>query len=262
MRAFGCLAALFFLLSPSLAEEETRDEAIEVYFAQAESKEKPWVIEGGLGFTYKDGNSDLLNFAFRGKFEKRWTKDLLRLTLQSIYSEESGVETASEHILVQRWEHYFGEKHRFYQQLWLENDSQESLSLRLVLSAGYGYRFVKNEKFEMWGEIGAGWSSDNFYGGDSNDEGIIQLQVEWTWQVTKYLKYEQSIAFWPSLSNGGEFKFIWDSKFTLPVSERWSLSLVVQDQYNSDPQPGNEKNDFTLLFTLNFDFTKKPEKKE
>jgi hypothetical protein len=36
----------------------------------------------------------------------------------------------------------------------------------------------------------------------------------------------------------------------------------VQDQYNSDPPAGNEKNDLTIIFTLNFDFTKKPEKKE
>ena len=260
MRVLRILAALFLTLAPALAEE-TRDEAIEVYFAQSDgAKELPWKIEGSLGFTMKDGNSDLLNFAARALFEKRWVKDLLRFTLQSVYSEESKVETASEHILVQRWEHYLGEKHRLYQQLWLETDSQESLALRIVLSAGYGYRFVKSEKFEMWGEVGGGWSSDTFYGGEEKNEGILQLQVEWTWQVTKTLLYKQVIAYWPSLSESGEFKFIWDSRFTLPVSDRWSLSLVVQDQYNSDPQPGNEKNDFTIIFTLNFDFTPKEKK--
>ena len=109
----------------------------------------------------------------------------------------------------------------------------------------------------MWGEVGAGWSSETFYGGDSNDEGVLQLNLEWTWQITKALLYVQHIQYWPSLSNGGEFKLIWDSKFTMPISERWAFALIVQDQYNSDPQVGNENNDFTIIFTLNFDFTKK-----
>jgi len=262
MRIIRIFAALLVAISPVLAEEETRDDSIDDYFAQAAGEELPWVIEGGLGFTYKDGNSEVLNFALRGKVEKKWAADLLRFTLQSIYAENAGVESTSEHILVQRYEHYMGEKHRIWQQLWLETDSQESLSLRFVLTAGYGYRFVKNENFELWGEVGGGWSSETFYGGASNDEGIAQININWTWQITKALKYIQNIQFWPSLSNGGEWKMIWDSQFIMPVSDRWSFALIVQDQYNSDPPAGNEKNDFTIIFTLNFDFTKKPEKKE
>ncbi|MEM8883512.1 MAG: DUF481 domain-containing protein [Planctomycetota bacterium] len=243
------------------AEVETREDAIEAYFAQAEGKELPWAVNGGIGLTFKDGNTDILTFAARLSAEKNWERDLLRFTLQSIYSRDSGIETASEHILVQRWERYFGEKHRFWQQLWLETDSQESLSLRLVLTAGYGYRFVKTENFVLWGEIGGGYQGERFYGGRENNEGIAQINIEWTWQVTKQLLYEQVIQFWPSLSEGGEFKFIFDAKLTLPVSERWSFSLIVQDKYDSQPVDGNEKNDLTVIFTLNFDFTKK-EKKE
>ena len=261
MHAIRIFAVLFALGVPAFAQE-TRDEAIEIYYAETAEGPKPWKVEGGVGFTYKDGNSDLLNFALRASFEKQWIKDLIRFTIQSIYSEESGVETASEHIMVQRYEHYFGEKHRFWEQLWLETDSQESLSLRIILTAGYGYRFTKTETFVMWGEIGGGVQSDNFYGGDSKDEGVLQLNLEWTWQITKTLKWVQHIQYLPSLSNGGEFRFLWDSEFTLPVSERWSFSLILQDQYNSNPEAGNEKNDVTIIFTLNFDFTKKPEEKK
>jgi len=131
-----------------------------------------------------------------------------------------------------------------------------------VLSAGYGYRLVKtaDEKFEMWGELGAGYRSDNFYGGASEGEAILQVNVDWTWKITKNLTYDQVIQFWPSLSNGGEFMLVWISKFTLPISERWNFELIVQDKYNSQPVAGNEENDFAILMTLSFDFTKSDKK--
>ncbi|MHC4934185.1 MAG: DUF481 domain-containing protein, partial [Planctomycetota bacterium] len=154
-----------------------------------------------------------------------------------------------------------GEKHRLFQQLYLETDSQESLALRMFLTGGYGYRFVKTENFVMWGDIGGGWQSETYYGQDTDDTGILQLGLEWDWQITKTLHYRQVIQYLPNLSDSGEFRFIWDSKFTMPIAERWAFALVVQDQYNSDPQPGNTENDFTIIFTIDFDFTKK-EKKE
>ena len=260
MRALWTLLALAFAGAPVLAEAETRDEAVDWYFAETDSKAKPWKIEGGLGLTFKDGNTDLFNFAGRALLEKRWIEHLLRFTAQSIYSEENDIETASEHILVERYEYYLSEKHRIWQQLWLETDSQESLSLRFVLTGGYGYRFVKTDTFVLWGEVGAGWESETFYGGADKDEAILQFNVEWTWQITKTLKYEQHIQIWPSLSEGGEYKIIWDSKFTMPISDRWSFALIIQDKYDSDPEPGNEENDLTVIFTLTFDFTKKEAK--
>jgi len=254
------LAILLPLAAPALSEE-TRDEAVYEYFAQADaSAEKPWKIEGSFGLTVKDGNTELVNFAARALFEKRWPRDLLRLTLQSIYSEEESVETASEHIGVQRYERYFGEKHRLWQTFWLETDSQEALSYRAVLTVGYGYRFRKTETFELWGELGGGVEHESFYGDEENTEGIAQVSVEWTWQITENLTYRQVISFWPSLSEGGEYKLIWDSKFTLPVSERWAFELIVQDKYDSDPEPGIENNDLTVIFTLTFNFTKKEKK--
>jgi len=274
MRSLWTLFALVIAATPVFAQEapdevpglapvqESMVDAVDYYFAAAEgSAEKPWKIEGAFGFTFKDGNTDLINFAGRALIEKRWEKDLFRVTVQSIYSEEEKVETASEHIAVQRYEHYLGEKHRLWQQLWLETDSQEALSLRIILTAGYGYRFVKNEKFELWGELGAGWEGQTFYGGTDKNEGILQFTVTWTWQITDKLLYEQVFIFWPSLSDSGEYKFVSDSKFSTPISDRWSLVLIIQDKYDSNPEPGIENNDFTMILTLSFDFTKKEEKK-
>jgi len=250
------------------ARAETLDEAVDGYldvaaedvFAQAAPKESPWDIKGNLGLTYRDGNTNILNFAMLLDVRRSvGEKGLLSFILQGLYSQDDNVETGSEWILVQRYEHSLNEKSRLWQQLWLETDSQESLALRWVLSAGYGYRLVKtaDDKFVMWGELGAGYRSDNFYGGEDEGEAILQINVDWVWKITKTLTYKQVIQFWPSLSNGGEFLLVWNSTFSLPISEKWSFELIVQDKYNSQPVEGNEENDFAILLTLSFDFTKK-----
>ncbi|MHC4956402.1 MAG: DUF481 domain-containing protein [Planctomycetota bacterium] len=255
-------AAFTILAAPARAEG--LDESIDGYLAQADAPKaqaSPWKTDGGLGLTYRDGNSDVTNFYFGLNTEREWTKSLLKFRFQGIYSRDSGTETASEWIMVQRYQYKLSERSRLWQQLWVETDSQESLALRLVLTGGYGYRFMKtkDDKFVWWGEIGAGYSTDNFYGGEDNNEAILQLNTDWDWQITKTLNYKQVIQLWPSLTNGGEFKLIWASTFSLPVSERWDFKLIIQDQYNSDPVEGNENNDFTLVFAINFKFNQPKE---
>ena len=88
-------------------------------------------------------------------------------------------------------------------------------------------------------------------------EAILQVNIDWTWKITKTLTYKQLIQYWPSLTNGGEFLLVWNSTFTMPISEAWSFELIIQDKYNSEPVPGNEENDFAIILSLSFDFTKK-----
>jgi len=256
--------ALFILAmvaSPALAESrETLDDALDGYVAQAAGPgATDWQYEGGVGLTYKDGNSEILTLAIVGNAKKVWEKNALKFAFQGIYSRDEGIETASEWILVQRYERTFGkdDKQRFWQQLWVETDSQEDLALRLRLTAGWGYRLAKtkDDKFVMWGEIGAGYNTDNFYGGADNNEWVAQVNLDWTWKITKTLTYRQVIQWIPSITNSGEYQFFWNSNFSMPINKRFDFILTLQDKYNSAPAAGTERNDFTLLFTLNYKFT-------
>ena len=265
---FTAIGFLILGLFAGVAHAETVDEAVDTYLevdaadylAQAAAEKSPWDIKGAFGFTYRDGNTNVTNLALMINVDRAvGEKGLLKMYLQGLYTETESVETGNEWIFVQRYEHSIDEKSRLWQQLWLETDSQESLALRWVLSLGYGYRLVKtaDEKFVMWGEIGAGYRSDNFYGGADEGEAILQINIDWDWKITKTLTYKQLIQYWPSLSNGGEFLLVWNSTFSLPISDAWSFELIVQDKYNSQPVAGNKENDFAIILSLSFDFTKK-----
>lgn len=259
MRTIGAL-----VLVAALAQAETAEQAIRGYLnAAAEDappQKYPWEITGALGFTLTDGNSDSITLTVGADAKKEWDLYKLAMKLGIIYGETEGEQTSSEWIFLERLERKLSERATIFQDLWLEHDEEESLRYRIQLTLGYNRRLVKkDEKFEMWGQVGGGVLHESFFS-DEETEGIAQLGFNFTWNITDKLKYVQIVVFYPSLSEGGEWRMYWESTFTTPISDRLDLRLSIIDRYDSNPQPGNEENDLTIALTIAIRFTETPKK--
>jgi putative salt-induced outer membrane protein YdiY len=225
--------------------------------AEGEPTTKPWEITGALGFTLTDGNSDSITLTVTADAKREWELWKLFMGLRIFYGETDDVQSSSEWIFLERLQRKLSERAAIFQDLLLEHDEEEDLRYRIQFTMGYNRRLVKKEKFELWGNVGGGVLHEEFFN-DSQTEGIAQIGITFTWQITKTLKYEQILTFYPSLSESGEFRMYWESTFTTPVSERFDLRLSIIDRYDSDPQPGIEENDLTIALTLAVKFTKPP----
>lgn len=273
-RHLRCAFGLVVLCAVTQAEDVEQfllEQAVHGYLADPDAKadqpaakpapEQPWDITAGLGVAYTDGNSNTLTVAFNLDAKKDWGKWKSTTTVRITYAESESVETASEWILVERFERKLSEIASVFLDVWLEHDEFESLSYRIQPTAGYTRRLVKKENFELWGSVGAGFVH-NEYRVNPDTEGIAQLGVNWTWDITKQLKYEQLIVIYPSLSYGGEGRLVFNAKFTTPLSDRIDASLVITDQYNTMPVGANKHNDLTVILSLAIKFTKPPEEKK
>jgi putative salt-induced outer membrane protein YdiY len=237
-------------------ESESLTDSVTWYLADVEKRaEKPWKLVGGLGATIKTGNTDIATVAMNIQFNKQWETFLLKMGLQSIYTYEDNAETASEHILTQRVEKFLGQSHRMFQASWLETDSDEHLSYRFWISLGYGKRFTKTKNFELWGDVGAGVEWEKYYGQAGGEAGFVQFSIDWDWQVTEALLYEQIFRWQQYFQDNGRYKIFIEARFSLPVSKHWTFMMLIRDEYNSDPNPPNFANDVTMILTLNFNFT-------
>jgi len=225
--------------------------------AAAEPTTTPWEITGALGFTLTDGNSESITLAVGADAKREWPLWKLAMKLGILYSESEDVQTASEWLFLERLERKLSERATIFEDLLLEHDEEEDLRYRIQLTFGYNRRLVKKETFELWGNGGGGVLHESFFDEDQT-EAVAQLGINFTWQITKALKYTQVITFWPSLSEGGEFRMYWESVFTTPLSERFDLRFSIIDRYDSDPQPGIESNDLTIVISLAIKFTKPP----
>ena len=260
-----CLSCL--VLFCAVTQAETLEQAVHGYLADPDAaaatpapKSTPWEITGGIGFAYTDGNSNTLTLAFTLNAIKEWGPWKSTTAVRITYAEADSIETASEWILIERVERALSERASIFFDLWLEHDEFESLSYRIQPTVGYNRRLVKKENFELWGNVGGGFVH-NEYRIDPDTEAIGQLGINFTWQITKQLTYEQIILLYPSISHGGEGRLVFNAKFTTPISDRIDASLVITDQYNTMPVADNKHNDVTVIFSLAIKFTKPPEEK-
>lgn len=246
---------LFLALLAPLAAAETLEQAVERYVVAA-GTDSPWEVTGSVGVTYATGNTDQITAALAIDASKGWDPWKLSLKWRSIYGESDGDENANEHILIQRLERALDEKSSLFEQLLLEHDEQERLNLRAQLTLGYRRQLVKQDKFELNGEIGAGVLYEDFRG-ETDTEFIAHLGVDWKWQITDKVLYTQVITLYPSLSEFGEFRLYWESVFTTPISEQLDLRLALTDKYDSAAPAGVENNDFQAVLGIQIRFTKK-----
>jgi len=260
IRTIGAL-----VLVAAFARAETAEQAIRGYLSaaadEAPPQKYPWEITGALGFTLTDGNSDTMTLTVGADAKREWDLWKLGMKLSIIYGETEGDQTSSEWIFLERLERKLSERATIFEDFLLEHDEEESLRYRVQLTLGYNRRLVKKEdKFEMWGQIGGGVLYESFFD-DDQTEGIAQVGFNFTWNITDKLKYVQIVVFYPSLSDGGEWRMYWESTFTTPISDRFDLRLSILDRYDSNPQPGNVENDLTIALTIAIKFTKPAEKK-
>jgi hypothetical protein len=222
-----------------------------------------WNKQIQLGFTGSSGNSesqDLLA-GVRGNYAddtKRWQFDsgYYRAT-------NEGDETKNQAFAMLLRDFLFpGERYFAWGSGRYDYDSFQDWDHRLGLSAGAGYSFVDRERFDFRGR--AGFGTTKTFGADGNDkwvpEAVVGFEAEWLpAERQKVFAYS---TFYPSLSDGGEFRSLSGVDWSLAISDGLglSLNLGVQNEYESDvpevlpPQEKIKKNDLLYRAALLYDF--------
>lgn len=242
------------LLMAAVSGAETLEEAVDGYLRAAEGTSKPWKITGNLGLTVTDGNSDTLTVTAGAEGVKEWDPWKLILKISAIYAESNSVETANEQIFKERLERALTERSWLFQEFMLEHDEQEALSYRIQFTLGYKRQLVKREKFNLFAEAGGGVLYEKFRT-TTETEGIAQFGINFDWQITDQLLFTQSITIYPSLSEGGEYRFISESVFTTPIGEKLDLRFAIVDKFDSDPPAGVQENDLQITLAIVIRFT-------
>ncbi len=255
MRTFSLL---FLFVSLAHAEEPSSlDRAVHDYLAvepEAPAKGK-WLVKGNLGGVATSGRTN--NTTVTAGIDAVRNMDPWTLTLRyrGLYTEQSSVETDNEHIGTERLERLLvADKSWFFQDLLLEHDAAENVNIRLILTGGYRRKIIGQEKLNFFFDIGLGYRREELQGNQPMiEEGIAQVGVDHIWQLTKHLTWQQKTVWFPSITNGGDFRFTHESIFLTPVSDSISLRLGLFLDYNSDPPAGVDEE--ALKFTIGLEFT-------
>jgi len=142
---------------------------------------------------------------------------------------------------------------------WLANgrwdwDEFRSWDHRLTILTGLGYELIDRENFTL--RAAAGPALTREFGGTDAwlHEAMVSAQA--TWKVAENHTIEVKNRFFQAMNENSPYRNLTDAtwKWQLSQDPGLSLNLGIENEYESDPLPGVERNDLKYFTSLGIDF--------
>ncbi|MEM6550930.1 MAG: DUF481 domain-containing protein [Planctomycetota bacterium] len=196
------------------------------------------------GINGSDGNSETLNLYANFNATKETETDRLSIISKYFRSSDDGDTSENEFTLeaTKDWlitdEAYF-----FFARGKYEYDQFEAWEHRVSGYGGVGYTFYNDPKFELRGRAGAGPAYE--FGDVDELTWEALLAIEGIYRISETQEFTFSNTLLPSLSEGGEFRNLTSLAYSiaLDTAKGMSLKFGIENEYDSDPAAGDERND-------------------
>ncbi len=210
----------------------------------------------GAGATLTSGNTRSSAVSINGEAVRQTADDKLRFYGTSLYGKVNGDTTANLWRLGGRYDHDINPRLFAFGGLDFERDKIGNLKLRSSLGGGLGLHVIREPQttFDIFG--GLGYVTDKYYApisvaGDlrsrySRPE--LLLGEESTHKLSANTSFRQRLVVYPNLDDRGEYRSVFDAGLAVAMSSKLSLTVGLQNRYNTDPGIGVKKSD-TLFIT-------------
>ena len=132
-------------------------------------------------------------------------------------------------------------------------DEFENLDWRGTISSGLGYRFINEKDRRLIVRVGPGGTHE-IYNDPSMRRTTLDVfaEIEFHWPLGDHAKLEHKQTWTPSVDNVQILRLTSETGilFKLDNKDRWNLRLGLLQVYNSYPNAGRKKNDFTGTVSL------------
>jgi putative salt-induced outer membrane protein len=135
-----------------------------------------------------------------------------------------------------------------------ESDEFQALDLRAVLGGGLGWRAMKTDRMSF-SLFGGGTFNREYFATDLiRSSGEILIGQEFTYKPLKRISLNESAAFFPNLSQSGEYRLNFDTSVAAEISSWLAWQIMLSNRYLSNPVEGAQSNDFILSTGFRFKF--------
>ena len=232
-----------------------------------------WKGAGELGFAASRGNSksENLNAKLNFSMEDDTWKDNFYLTALRSKGEITTAELQNGQLVnVKRYDltsnryeagaslgYKLDERSYIVGALRYEDDDFSPFDYQAVLSVGYGYTAIKNERTELSFEVGPGYKqykprpTPPATTADSENEVVGRGLIGFKYQLTETTRFEDTFL----IEAGADNKFMQnDAGLVVSMNKTLALKLGYQVRHNSDVAPGIKKTDQLMTTNLVYNF--------
>ncbi|NOQ76474.1 MAG: DUF481 domain-containing protein [Methylococcaceae bacterium] len=223
---------------------------------------KDWDSSLSIGLSGSSGSS--VNSTFRTAFNTRYEDKKGRWDYKSFYFFDSEDTIAGENqinaTLVKDW--FFDESKWFAFATGVYDwDQFKDWNHRLQFGGGPGYQFIKTDEWEFAGRAGAtlitelGKTQYDSNDNPTHEENVVGLEgligADATWHISSKQHFSISNYFYPSFTNGGEFRNLTNISWvhSLDWFEGLALKFGIRNEYDTSETIPNEFNyNFSILW--------------
>ncbi|MEM6511777.1 MAG: DUF481 domain-containing protein [Pseudomonadota bacterium] len=219
--------------------------------AGANAQQDPWSGKATLGFLSTSGNTE--NSTLNSGFEVGYTTGdwLHELKALAVNASENNDTTAEAYELGWKSEWSIAENQFLFGRLQWRKDRFSGFDTQFSQSVGYGRRLIDSEIHKLNVEGGAGARQSDLADGSTENEFILRLGSDYSWQISETSKFEQSL----SAESGSENTYL-ESVSSVSASLVGNLALVFSYtvKHNTDVPVDRENTDTFTAISLEYQF--------
>jgi putative salt-induced outer membrane protein YdiY len=211
-----------------------------------------WVTTAAASLTLTRGNSETFLATVGVDTQRKWAKDEVFMGASAGYGESTVNDVNTKNTeFVQgfgQYNHLFTE--RLYGGLRLDGqyDGIAGIEYRFKVSPMIGYYLIKNDRMTLAVEGGPALIYEHLEGQHAHGYWAARFAERFEYKLTATTRLWESLEYLPQVDE-------WDKNYLLnleagietAITKKWSLRVVFQDQYASEPAPGRKENDMRLL---------------
>jgi putative salt-induced outer membrane protein YdiY len=214
-----------------------------------------WTKRIELGGSRVDGNSETTEVYIGGLFERQFDQVFHSLDWNGRQTSANGNVTQSRWQIngttdfsknaQGKWILFLTHRHLF--------DRLADLNYRGTYAGGIGYRFINEGDKRLIARLGPGMTIEKFDPPlNSRFTPDMFAEAEAKWPVLDRTLLEYKSTFSPSLNEIGVFRMTSTDGVLVKLDDKetWSMKAGLLHYYNSQPNPGKLRNDFTTTFSV------------
>lgn len=226
---------------------------IEEYYDQCWEYVEIWTKRLELGGTFLGGNTDR-DYVTTGLFlEKSDNNNLFEFEIGGRWGQSNGVRDANRWYgnatldigRTSDWIVFVTNKNTY--------DEFENLDWRGTISSGLGYRFINEKEKRLIVRLGPGGTREIYTNPRLRRTTFdLFLEVELRWPLSEHAMLEHKQTWTPSLDVAQILRVTTETGllFKLDNKDRWNLKFGLLQIYNSFPNAGRKKSDYTGSVSL------------
>jgi putative salt-induced outer membrane protein len=230
-------------------------------------QEGKWRGSGGAAVSISSGNTRSSSINLTADVTRMTSDNKLTLNGQILGSsaKSNGIATTTANLWIAgtRYDHNISAHTFGFGGLAFNHDQLKQLSLRSVVEAGLGYHLIKTNEnqFDILG--GFSYRADQYSGsGILIDNQMVttleavelRLSEESTHKFSKTVNFKQTLTIYPNLSSSGN-RATFNTGLFVSLNKTLSLSVTLQDRYDSLAPAPIMKNDILFFTGVNFKFS-------